>query len=197
MKKMSVIFFALTTVGCAVAFGSPKFSESKIAVVKSGEVVKVIYECPMEMLVKVTILSPESEVIFSEKILSHGNFLRPYNFSQLPQGDYRICVDDDNGRHVESICNTESNEVNLVSTNLIAYVTKLKNADNKYLVAVPQQGETEVENHVYDKNQDLVYSEMKKVNKGYAEVYVLKNLEGGTIGVAQRSSGNEITFRAE
>jgi len=198
MKKMSVIFFALAAVGCAVALGSPKFSESKVAILKNGEVFKVIYEGPRETLVKVTILNPDDQVIFSEKIISHGNFLRPYNFSKLPKGDYKICVDDQNGKHVEKLCSTEAKEVDsnfeVNDFELLAHVAKLQNADNKYLVCIPQQRETEVEIHIYDQDQQLVYSE-KKVEGNFAKVYVLKNLAGASIGIAKRSSGEEKLFK--
>jgi|GEM_PF-1328981 hypothetical protein len=200
MKKMSVIFFALAAVGCAVAFGNPKFSQGKVAIVKNGEVFKVIYEGPAETLVKVTILGPDDQEIFSEKIISHKNFLRPYNFSQLPRGDYKICVDDQNGQHVEKICNTELRGVDpdamIDEQDLRAHVVKLKDAPDKYLVAIPKQEETEVEIHVYNQDHLLVFTEKQKLDQGFAKVYVLKNLEGATIGVAQQS-GKEKLFRIE
>src|SRR5882724_6573826 len=105
MKKMCFIFLALATAGCAAAFGN---SITKVAVVRNGGVVKVIYKNPVASVVKVTILDAETNPLFTEKIISHGEFIRPYNLSQLPKGDYTICVDDQNGTHEEKICNTES-----------------------------------------------------------------------------------------
>src|SRR5215467_12788974 len=99
MKKMKVIFLCLAMVGCVAVFGKPDFSESKVAVVKNGSVFKVIYQGSVETMVKVTILNSDNLPIFSEKIISRGSFLRPYNFSHLPKGDYKICVDDQNGKH--------------------------------------------------------------------------------------------------
>src|SRR5258708_7988949 len=107
MKKMSVVLVALGTIGCAVELGSPKSSEGGVAIIKNGAVVKVIYQGPSESVVKVTILDGDDQKVFEEKIYSNGKFIRPYNLSQLPQGDYKICVDDKNGKHMEKICSSD------------------------------------------------------------------------------------------
>jgi hypothetical protein len=199
MKKLNVIFFSLAMVGCVGVFGKPVFSESKVAVVKTGKVFKVIYEGPKEAKVKITILNSDDLPIFSEKIISHGSFARPYNFSQLPEGDYKICVDDQNGKHVEKLCNTESREARAgLEVNYyepLAHVVKLQNTENKYLVCIPKQREAEMDVRIYNKDQDLVFSEMKNAEDSFAKVYVLQNLEGASIGVANRSSGEEKLFK--
>jgi hypothetical protein len=200
MKKISVMFFALTTLGCAVAFGGPGFSESRVAVVKNGDVFKVIYQGSVESMVKITIFTADNQAIFSEKIVSSGKFVRPYNFSHLPKGDYKICVDDQNGQHVEKRCNTETGEIDQMSgrgNTCVSHVVKLKDADNKYLVSIPQQGEAAVEIRIYDQNRQLVFSETLSVDRDFAKVYTIKNLEDPAIEVVKLSSGREKLPRVE
>ena len=200
MRKMSVIFFALAAVGCAVASGNPTSSERNgVVVVKTGEVFKVVYQMPQASTVKITILNDNDQEVFSEKIISTGKFIRPYNLSHLPKGNYKICVDDQNGRHVETQCNTESKEAGVVGVahenGLIAHVVRLKNVDNKFLVSILQHGQADVEIHIYDQEQKLVYSEMQRLDGNFARVYALKNLDGATIGVVNQ--GKEKLFSVD
>ena len=187
-------------VGCVGVFGKPNFSWSRIEIVKKGEVFKVIYQGPAKATVNVSKLNADNLSVFSEKIVSPGSFIRPYNFSKLPKGDYKICVDDQNGVHVEKLCNTESKDVEAhleVNRNeLLAHVSKLQNENNKYLVCVPHQRETELEIRIYDQDQQLVFTEKKAVDN-FAKVYTLKNLAGASIGVAKRSTGEEKLFKLE
>jgi hypothetical protein len=199
MKKMNVFVFVLAMVGCAAALGNSKFSESKIAVLKNGNVFKVIYQGPMESTVKVTIVSPDDQEIFTEKIISDGAFIRPYNFSKLPEGDYKICIDDQNGRQEKTLCHTESSEPEhnhgstVADQELISHVVKIRNAKNKYLVSVLHRNEDAVKIQIYDQHQQLIHSEMQKLNNDFAKVYVLQNLEGATIGIS-KPSGKEKLF---
>jgi hypothetical protein len=52
-----------------------------------------------------------------------------------------------------------------------------------------------MEVRIYDQDQQMVFSEMKKVDDGFAKIYVLKNLKGASIGIAKRSSGEEKLFK--
>jgi len=199
MKKTCLIFIALAAVSCAVALGNTL--ENKVAVIRTGEVFKVIFKSPEESIVQVTILDTDRTPLFTEKIISRGEFIRPYNLSQLPKGDYKICIDDQNGEHIEKICSTESavasSSLDVGDNVLMAHVLKIKGADNKYLVAIPRQGETEAEIHIYDQYDQLIYSEKLKLNSDFAKVYALQNLERATFGFIGQFSGKEKLFRIE
>ncbi|SRR5258706_10115152 len=201
MRKMNVILFALAAMGCVVVFGGPNYgSESKVAVLKNGDVFKVIYQGPAESIVKVTIFDADEQVIFTEKIIS-DKFMRPYNFSQLPKGEYKICIDDPSGKHVENLSYTDTEKAeeqvaDLDNKEWNAHITKLKGAENKYMVVIPHDADDEVAINIYDQNQQLVFSEQQKIEKDFAKVYVLKDLEGGSIRVINQTSKKEKRYRA-
>ncbi len=198
MKKMCFIFVVIAAVGCTVTLGN---SIAKVAVVRNGGVFKVIYKNPVESTVKVTILDAEANPLFTEKIISHGEFIRPYNLSSLPKGDYKILIDDQNGQHEEKICNTESpvdfqdRETN--GSTLTAHVLRIKGANNKFLVSIPRQNETDAEIHIYDQQDQMIYSERLRIDSDFAKVYALQNLEGATFGIIGQFSGKEKLYRIE
>jgi len=205
MKKMNVILFAVAAMVCAVAFGGPNYgSESKVAVLKNGDVFKVIYQGPAESIVNVTILDADEQPVFKEKIISHGNFIRPYNLSQLPKGDYKICVDDQAGKRFEKLCSTDieangtTNEEQVTDLDekewtthkdeWNAHIAKLKGAENKFMISIPHQGNDNIAINIYDQNQQLVFSEHQKIEKDFAKVYVLKGLNGASFRVINQTS---------
>ncbi|HLZ16098.1 MAG TPA: hypothetical protein VKQ08_03625 [Cyclobacteriaceae bacterium] len=200
MKKMSVFLLALATVGCAVALGGPEFSESSVAILKNGAVIKVIYQGPVESVVKVTILNADNQKVFEEKINSNGKFVRPYNLSELPEGDYKFCVDDKNGKHMETICSTDrgvDQVTDAKDTQWLVHVAKLNGTENKYMVSIPYQGDAEVAVSIYDKNQQLIFSEQQRIVSPFAKVYSLKNLDEASILVVNPSLKKEKRFFIE
>src|SRR5258706_12394090 len=103
MKKMISILLALVTVGCVVSYGGTKGPESRMAVVKTGDIIKVIYDGPSSSTVKVTIQDADGNEVFTERVPSDEGFIRPYNFSQLPKADYKISVTDNAGELSETV----------------------------------------------------------------------------------------------
>jgi len=188
MKKMISILLALVTVGCVVSFGGTKGPESRLAVIKTGEIIKVIYDGPSSSMVKVTILDADGNEVFAEKVPSDEGFIRPYNFSQMPKADYTICVTDKAGELSETVSTRDKEWV--------ANVAKLKGPEEKYLVAIPYQGGGEVDIRVYDGNDQLVYSETQAMQSDFAKIYNLKNLDGhASVQVVNQSSGEARSSR--
>jgi hypothetical protein len=188
MKKMIMILLALVTVSCVVSFGGTKGPESRMAVVKTGEVIKLIYESSVSSQVKVTISDADGHEVFAEKVESAEGFIRPYNFSLLPKGDYKISLTDRNGEYSENICTRDKE--------WIANVAKLGGREEKYIVSIPYQGPGEVAIQVYDQHEQLVYSETMAMQGDFAKIYNLKNLdEGATVHVVNQSSGEVRRYR--
>jgi len=123
MKKMSVIFIILITVCYGVVSGSSEGVERKIRVVKTGSIYRVTYRRPLQTLVRVAILDEAGNKVFSERIISNGSFTRPYNLSQLPKGNYKICVRDDLGEYTKVLRHG--------SGDWIAHIAKLNCEGNK------------------------------------------------------------------
>src|SRR2546422_234873 len=125
MQKMMSVIVVLALV-CGVS--SSALSESRVAVIRNGEVFKVIYKSNDLVDVKVTISNALGEKVFSEELISVHGFIRPYNFAELPKGDYMICVSDVDGKKTEKICFDE--RATKTKTEWSAHITKVGN-DNK------------------------------------------------------------------
>src|SRR5689334_15914649 len=68
----------------------------------SNAVYNVYYKGTEESAVKVTILNEKNRVVFTETIRSAG-FKRPYNFRELPEGQYTVVVSGKDGEQVQKI----------------------------------------------------------------------------------------------
>lgn len=189
MKKLSLIIFMLVTVSCVVLQASPNGHDQGIKVRKAGDIFKVTYQSPVECRVKVTITDAKGEVLFTEKVDSHGGFTRPYNFSQLPKGDYTIQVEDLSGSYSEKLSYRDKKWV--------THVGKIKSEENKYIVSIPGLGKQEVIVYVYNQFQELVFTDHVFNDGDFAKVYHLKDLEGATIQLVNQFSGETKVFIAE
>ena len=139
-------------------------------------------------------------IVFSEELISTHGFVRPYNFSQLPKGDYEICIIDQNTKHsrkicfedrAEAVCSIEQNKKELT-----AHVVRLQGNKNRYMVSIPYQVNNEVEINIYSRDQELVFSEKQKLKNDFVKIYRLKNLDGATIKLLSEN-GEEKIFRTE
>jgi hypothetical protein len=180
MKKMIVVLLSLVVVGSVPSLGTPKEDTSKVSIIKHGEVFQVIYKSLQRSIVRVTISDEEGNRLFSEKIVG-DSFARPYNFSQLPKGDYILCVEDEYRSQTETLCHHEKEWV--------ANVSKMKASKNKFLVVVPKQPNSQMQVSVFDQNDQLVYREEANGKEDFAKVYNLEGLKGGYLQVLNRLSG--------
>jgi hypothetical protein len=183
MRKMIVFVLMLVTVGYAMSFDG-LHSDDNLAVMRRGDVFKVVYSGQSDSPVKVAILDNQGAEVFSENIDASHGFIRPYNLAQLPQGDYKICVMDESGEHTEKICTR--------LTEWAARISRLEDTEDKFMLAIPHQANTEVSISIYDKENRLLYSVNEDITGGYAKVYVLKNLpEGVTFKLINHSTWEE------
>lgn len=64
--------------------------------------------------VRVYILNSKNQEIFSENFQNVSSFTRPYNFTQLAEGEYTIVIEDRNGKQTEKINYTRNKLVSYV-----------------------------------------------------------------------------------
>lgn len=193
MKKMMSVIVVLALV-CGVS--SSALSESRVAVIRNGEIFKVIYRNKELASVQVTISDAGGENVFAEELISTHGFIRPYNFAQLPKGNYVISITDVDGKKTEKICFDEQEPKRKIRWT--AHISKLGNNDRKVMVAVPQQNTNDFSVHIYDKDDQLVYSEDQKLEKEYARVFNLKALAGtATVHLVNHATGETKSFRAD
>ncbi len=189
MKKMMSVLLMLAAVGCGV---SSARSENRVAVIRSGEVFKLIYKSEEPSSVKVAISDEDGTQVFSEELISMHGFIRPYNFSQLPKGDYTISVTDNSGKKSKRISLNNSKPWG-------AHISSLQPDNKRIMVAVQeQQPNTDFSIEILDQDDVLVYSENRKAETEYAKVFNLKNLEkGSTVNLINHVTGEIKSFRVD
>jgi hypothetical protein len=197
MKKMMSVLVVLAIV-CGVS--SSALSESRVAVVRNGETFKVIYKNSETANVKVTISDAEGVKVFSEELVSIKGFIRPYNFAEMPKGDYTICVTDLDGKKTEKVCFEEERftKEREAKHTWLAHISKLPNQNKKVMVAIPQQKENNFSIQIFDKDDQLIYTEDQKLETAYAKVFNFKGLdESATIHLVNHVTGETKYFKAE
>lgn len=143
------------------------------AVVKIGSTFKLYYKGSQQADVKVSILDAGNRLVFSETIKDVDGFVRPYNFENLPEGDYTIKISDKNGRQIEKITYRQE------KTEALSHLLKVAGTDAKYLLTVANRGESDVTVRIYDNANKMIYSQKEKVSSDFAKVYNLEGIGGG------------------
>jgi hypothetical protein len=153
-------------------------------------VYNVYYKSEVAGEVKVSILNDNKKVIFSEILSNVASFKRPYNFSQLPQGDYTIVIEDKNGKQFEQVNHAFFKNESFVR------VAKVSNSTNKYVLNVTSTGSEDVFVRI-SSGSTVLHEQTILVDKNFGLVYdlsKLKNLSGAiTFEVVTESGKTEIS----
>ncbi len=186
MKKTLSIFIVLIVISSAVSarrLDKPE-ETSAMAVMKSGSLIKLFYKGVKDCNVKVSIINSENQIVFKEEIKHIDAFMRPYNFSKLPEGDYTIELVDHTGKKIEKVSYRDGKVERLV--NLI----KVTDEDNKYLLTISNRGKDKFDVSIYDSVGTLLYSHSEEANGDFAQVYNLSKVSGEFSFVITDKSGN-------
>jgi uncharacterized protein YfaP (DUF2135 family) len=175
MKALSSITIILiTTLSSFAVTASFEVKESSKA-----NVFTIQYQSAQKGKVEVSILNSESEVIFKETINNLNTFVRPYNFSNLPEGIYVIMIEDEDGQHMETIAHSfEKKTVNFTQ------VTPIPNQDNKFWLNVYTTESETFNVRILSEEGDLLFEEPISVNGNYKTIYNLNKIKGN----------NQVTF---
>jgi len=169
---VSTLVFANETV-------EPKESESAVAVTNcsGSSVVKVFYKAEQAGTVKVSIISQDNSLVFTETMKRVSGFLRPYNFSGLSAGEYTIQIEDSNGKKTETVDYTAGKIEKLVSLVKLA-------EEGKYLLSVNSKASDMINVNIYNGANQLIHSQEKKIDRNFAEVLNIKDTNQFTIEVS-------------
>jgi hypothetical protein len=107
----------------------------------------------------------------------------------MPTGDYVLSVKDQNKSYTRTLCHHEKAWV--------ARISRVNTPENKYMVIVPKQLDTDLMVSVFDQYDELIFREPARCDQDFAKVYNLKNLSGGTIQVSSRQSGEAKSLKVE
>lgn len=185
MKKISLMFASVLISSLAFAKDSdkPKPSSSSVVVTnsKGSTLFKLRYTSEkVQKYVRLTLLDERGNSIYTETINKTEAFIRPYNFKGLPDGQYSIQVEDENGRTLEKI-NFNSNESKSMKS---VHISKVPGETNKYALIISSLQKDNVTINILDKQNNVVYTEDAQVNGGFGKVYVLEKLKDFTIEVS-------------
>lgn len=151
--SIRVIFSALIlSVSSTITFAS---SDEPSVVVVAGErasIFKVVYKSTATTRVQVSIRNDKNEVVFSETFNKIRRFARPYNFKNLPEGEYTIEVKDRTGKKVEKVIYKLGTVCSLVK------VKKLGD-QSKYLLSITNKGMNIINVSIYnDLGEQVIYN---------------------------------------
>ena len=132
-------------------------------------VYNVYYKSTEAGSVKVTILNDKNKVVFSEVIHASG-FKRPYNFRELPEGEYTVVIAGKNGEQVQKISHKLVRKQDAAKS--LIRVAALPGTDGKYLMTVANSSAQSVWVRIYH-NSGLVHEEKIAVNGSAAQIYNL------------------------
>jgi hypothetical protein len=174
MKKtlsVLVVLMVFSSVVFARRLDNPGASSSA-AVVKIGSTFKLYYKGSEEADVKISIRNGSNDVVYSETLKNVEGFVRPYNFSKLPEGEYTIQISDKFGRQIEKITYKQE------KTEALAHLLKVAGTEAKYLLTVSNRGESDVTVKIYDGANNVIYNQTEIVSSDFARIYNLGRIGG-------------------
>ena len=193
MKKILsvlVVLMVISSVVFARRMDNPG-TATGIAVVKSGTTFKVYYKSEQQTDVKVSILDSSDKVVFTEVLKKVEGFVRPYNFSNLPEGDYSIEIADKNGRQVEKVNHQNG------SVEKLAHLLRVSGSEGKYLLTVSNKEADDITVKIYDDSNNIIYSHTEEIKGDFAKLYNLEKFSGNfTFEITDRNGiTKSLTYR--
>lgn len=186
MKKILSIFLVLLVAGSTVYARRTEVptTSNGVEIIKTGSLVKVLYKASSASDVKVSIYNDAEKLVFQEVIKKVDGFIRPYNFSELPYGEYTIEVADANQRTVERV------DYQKESVKHLAKVVRVKDSENKYLLMVPNKTSNKLTIRIYDAEGDLLHIEEKNTSTDFAGLYNLAGVKNKFYFLITDAEGN-------
>jgi hypothetical protein len=184
MKKIMVVAVSVLMSTFAFAKGADEPTPaSSVAVMSSGSnLFKVFYKSGKSNNVSLSIRNENNEIVFSEKLKKTDGFMRPYNFQNLPEGQYTIEVQDENGIQTEKI------NYGIVKIEKTVNITNVPSEDGRYLLTGFSRGADKITIRIYDAEGKTTYDETLQVDGEFAQLYNLKSLSRAfTIEVSDAS----------
>ena len=187
MKKMKFIVpIALLSMFALSGYGQASEKVTINSDLGSGTYM-LIYKTTQSGNVKVSILNSKGETVFTES-LKTGSFKRPYNFSDLEPGEFKIVVEDKDGKTEKVVLYA----INKVES--IVDVVKIANAQNKYLLSIENKESDRIQVRIVDSEKNVLHEESYTVNGKFAVVFNLSKVKTSPTFEVAGSSGAWKTF---
>jgi len=186
-KPLSLLAMLLIGgITCVNAFDNPS---TTMAVLKNGSTFRLLYKGIKQSDVKVLILNDENQIVFSEKIKNTDGFARPYNFSELPEGNYSIQLKDQSGVRTETV-NHHSKKESKKTMHLMRVP-----GTARYILSVPNKGASDLSIAIFNDLDEVMYRSEENISGDFARIYNLGSNAGNFRFVVTDSKGqtNSIT----
>ncbi len=179
MKKISVIMMSVLLCTQVFANGTDEPTGSSVAVTNSfgSSIYKLYYKADKSDDVMVSILDASGKIIISDKIKGTDGFVRPYNFSTRPEGEYTIEIKNSKGKHVEKVKHQAGKIEKAV------HVLKLA-GNGKYLLTVASKSADKINVNIYNGSNELIHTQERLVSNEFAEVINMKSISDFTIEIS-------------
>jgi hypothetical protein len=156
---------------CTMAVTSFATAASFTVRESKNSVFKVQYVSEQKGLVAVSILDKKNTIVFQEEIYSNGSFIRPYNFSNLAEGEYTIVMKDENGEQRQTL------NYSIAKSTSYAHVSEIKNQKSKYWLNIVNNGAEKMNVRIYSLTGELLYEQSVTVEGSYSKVFNVSQLK--------------------
>jgi len=172
MKKISLVLIACGLIA-GVSYAGPideVKSPAGVAVMKTGSTFKVFYRGESSRTVRVSIYNSNRDLVFHETLKKVDSFVRPYNFSSLPEGDYTIEVADGSSCKVEKVSYRNKKVQRAVTVKLLE--------DGRYILSVPNKGFDILKIRILSSAGAELYRSTETITDDFAKIYRLDGISG-------------------
>lgn len=172
MKKLFSVFVVLMIMGSAVLAGGIEnpLVPSNMAITKTTSGARVIYQTEKPSSVQIKIYDDRDHEVFSDVVKSNESFSRVYNLTNMPEGIYRVSMEDENGKREETF--STHKKVELLSS--VIHAKKL----NKCLVTLYSKGLTDARITLKDGNRNVLAADNFSVNGQSVRLFNLEKVNG-------------------
>jgi hypothetical protein len=111
-----------------------------------------------------------NQVVFTESINESAAFTRPYNFSQLEKGEYKIIVEDRSGRQEQIV------KYGISESNTFVKISEMNKQESRYVLSIGNSAPEKVTVRIYDNAKGLVHEQQIEVDGNYGLIYNLSKV---------------------
>lgn len=125
---------------------------------------KLVYPVRTAGMVYIKIYDQEGQQVFYDRIKNKYGFMRPYDFSKLPDGNYKFMIQSNGGKiFAEIVHKLHQNDLHI----------SVADAGDKgaYQLIVKGVKKDPVYVSIYDKKDELVFEDVVKVGKNFSRIY--------------------------
>ncbi|MBL0740117.1 hypothetical protein [Chryseolinea lacunae] len=162
---------------------------SATAVMKNGSTFKLFYKGVKESTVKVTIINGADQIVYKEVLRKVESFMRPYNFSNLPEGEYTIELSDDQGTHTEKV----SYEKGIIEK--LAHLSRIGSDNSRLMLTVANKDSKSLLVKIFNEEHVLLYSGREETQGDFAKIYNLEKVSGKVLFEITDDQGTTKTLR--